>query len=320
LRYDANTIYGGRLNPTAGLSYQPWKWLGIKTSLGTGYKSPTYRQLYQRFTNLSQGYTVLGTDNIQDIIELMKADGEIKETWAIASQIRDLRPETSLSWNTQLSIRPWKNVELSGNLFYNSIRNLITSQQIGIKGNGSQLFSWFNIASMHSKGLEASLSWQPLKALSLTAGYQYLDMKDLTILDSIKNSRGAFASVREPSMIMPAQISDYFGLPGRSKHMANLQLSYAYTRLGLHLSLRGSYRGKYGFLDVDNNGYIDNYDVFVRSYFLINGAVQKHLMNNQLTIRLTVDNIASYTDYLMPAQPGRMILAGLSWNWIKKSN
>jgi len=41
--------------------------------------------------------------------------------------------------------------------------------------------------------------------------------------------------------------------------------------------------------------------------------VQKKLLQNRLTLQLTLDNITNYTDYLMPAQPGRMLLAGVAW-------
>jgi outer membrane receptor for ferrienterochelin and colicins len=40
--------------------------------------------------------------------------------------------------------------------------------------------------------------------------------------------------------------------------------------------VRGNYRGKYGFLDTDNNGFIDPFDVYVKGYFLLNAAIQKN--------------------------------------------
>ncbi len=40
LRYDGNTIFGGKINPTAGASYTFTPWLSIKTAIGKGYKSP----------------------------------------------------------------------------------------------------------------------------------------------------------------------------------------------------------------------------------------------------------------------------------------
>jgi outer membrane receptor for ferrienterochelin and colicins len=37
------------------------------------------------------------------------------------------------------------------------------------------------------------------------------------------------------------------------------------------------------------------------------------LWREQLTLQISLDNISNYTDMLMPAQPGRMLMAGLSW-------
>lgn len=320
LRYDGNDVYGGRLNPTGGINYQPYSWLGFKASVGTGFKSPTYAQLYQRFTNLSQGYTVLGANNIQKDLAELTASGDIKQVWENAAQVTELKPESSASYNLQTTIKPFQNLELSLNGFYNRIKNLIISQQIGIKTNGSQLFSWFNIADMYSKGLEASISWQAFKGFNVSAGYQFLDMKDRAVIKGIKEGTGNFGTVRSNSGIRTATTADYFGLPNRSRHMGNVQVGYYINPLGVNVSLRAVYRGKYGFLDIDNNGYIDPYDVYVKSYVLLNGSIQKKLLKDRLTLQVTADNIADYTNYLMPAQPGRMVLAGLTWTFRKNTN
>jgi len=99
--------------------------------------------------------------------------------------------------------------------------------------------------------------------------------------------------------------------------MANLQVFYDIKPFGLRFSVRANYRGKYGFLDTDNNGFIDPYDVFVKGYVLLNASVQKKLLKERVTLQCTIDNITNYTDYLMPAQPGRMVVAGISWRMKK---
>jgi outer membrane receptor for ferrienterochelin and colicins len=80
-----------------------------------------------------------------------------------------------------------------------------------------------------------------------------------------------------------------------------------------------NYRSKAGFQDMDNNGYIDRYDAYVDGYALLNASVQKKILKERLTLQLTAENINDYTDYLMPAQPGRMILAGLVWRCFKQA-
>jgi outer membrane receptor for ferrienterochelin and colicins len=318
LRYDGNNIYGGKLNPSAGISYSPAAWLSFKGAVGKGYKSPTYRQLYQIFTNVSQGYTVVGANVFAEGIKQLQAAGMVQQVWSIADQVKNLEAETSTSYNIGFSLKPIHTLEFNANAFYNNIHNLINTQQVGIKTNGSQLFSYVNIASAFTKGIETGFTFQPLKGLTIAGGYQLLYAKDRTIIDSIETRSPRYDTVRSYPLIRASTAKDYFGLPNRSRHMANLQIFYEIKPIGLTLSFRGNYRGKYGFLDTDNNGFIDPFDVFVKGYVLLNAAIQKKLMKDRLTLQFTVDNISNYTDYLMPNQPGRIMLAGLTWRCFEK--
>ncbi|WP_198673976.1 TonB-dependent receptor [Chitinophaga alhagiae] len=317
-RYDGNTVYGGRLNPSLGLRYRALPWLALNASLGQGYKAPTYAQLYQVFTNITQGYTVIGANNFAEKAAAMQHAGLIQQIWPNAGQLGNLRPEVSTSYNAGIQVTAAGRITIGVNGFYNSISDLINTEQVGIMKNGQQLFSYFNIARTYTRGVETSLKYHIFKGLQLTAGYQYLQAKSRDVEDAIKTGSGAYGLVRTESGIRPARPSDYFGLPNRSRHMANLQLLYEHAPWGLTVSARGSYRGKYGFLDMDNNGYIDTYDVFVKAYTLVNIAVQKELLARKLLLRLSVDNIGNYTDYLMPSQPGRVLMAGFTWRFAKK--
>lgn len=314
-RYDGNNVYGGRFNPSLGLRYRAAKWLAFNTSLGQGYKAPTYAQMYQVFTNIMQGYTVIGTNNFTEKAAAMQQAGLIQQIWPNAARLGSLKPEVSTSLNAGFKISVAEKATLSINGFYNNIRQLINTEQVGIMKNGQQLFSYFNIARTYTRGVEASLRYSPVKGLHVTAGYQYLEAKSPDVIDSIKTGSGAYGQVRTENGIRPAQPADYFGLPNRSKHMANLQLLYEYAPWGITVSARAGYRGKYGFLDIDNNGYIDRYDVFVKQYTLFNAAVQKELLKGRLALRFSIDNIGGYTDYLMPSQPGRVLMGGFTWRF-----
>jgi outer membrane receptor for ferrienterochelin and colicins len=320
VRYDGNNIYGGKINPSAGASYSPANWITFRAAVGKGYKSPTYRQLYQVFTNVSQGYTVVGANVFTDAVKQLKSAGLVQQVWPIADKIKALEAETSTSYNAGFSIKPIPQLELNVNAFYNSINHLINTQQVGIKTNGAQLFSYINIDRAFTKGIETGFSYQPAKGLTISGGYQLLYAKDLSVTDSIKAGSPKYDTVRSYPAIRASTVKDYFGLPNRSRHMANLQVFYEISPLGLNLSFRANYRGKYGFLDTDNNGFIDPFDVFVKGYILMNASVQKKLLKDRLTLQLTIDNISNYTDYLMPAQPGRIILVGISWRCFKQQN
>lgn len=317
LRYDGNTLFGGKLNPTAGVSFTLTPWLSFKSALGMGYKSPTYRQLYQVFTNAAQGYSVIGANVFTESVKKLKEAGLVQQVWPLANSINSLQAETSTSYNIGFTIQPVQQLEWNVNVFYNNIRNLINTQQVGIKTNGSQLFSYVNIVKAFTKGIETGITFQPVKGLSISASYQLLYAKDRAVIDSIASHSPRYDTVRSFPTLRTANSKDYFGLPNRSRHMANLQVFYEIKPLGLNCSIRANYRGKYGFLDIDNNGFIDPYDVYVKGYVLLNASVQKKLWKEKLTLQLTIDNITNYTDYLMPAQPGRIILAGLTWRFEK---
>jgi outer membrane receptor for ferrienterochelin and colicins len=119
----------------------------------------------------------------------------------------------------------------------------------------------------------------------------------------------------------PSTRKDYFGLNNRSRHMANVKISYAHESSGITGTFRVNYRSKYGFSE-DNkaNNFLDPYDTYVRSFFLLNASVQKSFYNKRLQFQLTADNLMNYRDQLMPAQQGRTILAGLSWRFFKQEN
>lgn len=320
LRYDGNSIFGGKINPTAGASFTLTPWLSFKGAVGMGYKSPNYRQLYQVFTNVAQGYSVIGANVFTEGVTKLKEAGLVQQVWPLANTINGLQAETSTSYNLGFTVQPVQQLEWNVNVFYNDIRNLINTQQVGIKTNGSQLFSYVNIAKAFTKGIETGITIQPIKGLSISASYQLLYAKDRAVIDSIAMRSPRYDTVRSFPTLRASTSKDYFGLPNRSRHMANVQVFYEIKPLGLNCSIRASYRGKYGFLDTDNNGFIDPYDVFVKGYTLLNVSVQKKLWKEKLTLQVTIDNITNHTDYLMPAQPGRLILAGATWHFFDRNN
>lgn len=312
LRYDGNSIFGGKVNPTIGAGFHPSKNISVKFSAGKGFKAPTFAQLYQVFTNVSTGYTVIGANNFAEKAAALQQTGTVQQLWAIAERVKPLQPETSLSLNLGITWKPFDNTEFSINGFYNDIRNQIFFRQVGLMKNAQPLYSYFNLDRAFTRGLEAGLKWSPLNGLSIVAGYQYLDAKDKTSIDSIRSGN---LTVRADGGLRKAVRSDYFNLPNRSRHSANVQVFYEHQPLGLGISLRGNYRGKAGFMDQDDNGFIDPYDVFINGYFLSSASIRKNLLKDQFTLQFTVDNIFNYTDYLMPSQPGRMLIAGLTWRF-----
>ncbi len=86
---------------------------------------------------------------------------------------------------------------------------------------------------------------------------------------------------------------------------------------GINLSCRVNYRGKYPFGDANNNYFIDRYDAFVDGYFLLYATRENPFYKDHLSAHATVDNLLDYTDRLMPAHPGRILLVGVQYRFLK---
>jgi outer membrane receptor for ferrienterochelin and colicins len=226
LRYDGNSIFGGKINPTAGAGYIFTPWLSIKGAIGKGYKSPNYRQLYQVFTNAAQGYSVIGANVFNDGVKKLKDAGLVQQVWPLGNTITDLQAEISTSYNLGFTVQPVLQLELTVNAFYNDIRNLINTQQVGIKTNGSQLFSYVNIARAFTKGIETGITFQPVNGLTISGSYQLLYAKDRAVIDSIAGRSPRYDTVRSFPTLRASTAKDYFGLPNPIPHMAIVQFFY----------------------------------------------------------------------------------------------
>jgi len=319
-RYDYHANYGGRFNPNLGITYIPTAFLIVKAALGTGFKTPDFRQRFQVFTNPLVGYTVLGADIARTQLLAMQEAGLLSElrTYTFNKLQQDgLQAEQSNTLNLTATIKPssaWQ-VELSA--FYHHIKNQINSFQVATATDGQMIYSYLNLPKVNNKGLEASFSYKPLPDLDISLGYQYLIAKDQSVKDSIQAGNWPYYNLRNPTTgeTFQSKPSDYWGLENRSRHMTNLQVFYNYQPWDLGLTFRVNYRGRYPFEDANGNYYIDRYDTFVDGFFLLNASVEKKVFKKHLSLQITAENIADYTDYLMPGQLGRVVLAGITYRF-----
>lgn len=321
-RYDYHGSYGGRFNPTIGLTYSPKTFLTWKVALGSGFKTPDFRQRFQVFTNPLVGYTVLGADIARMQLLDMQQAGELSElrNYTYDKLRQDgLQAEQSNTFNLTAIIAPAPKWRLELSTFYHQIKNQINSFQVATTVDGQMIYSYLNLPKVSNKGFEASLSYKPLPDMDVSLGYQYLLAKDQSVKDSIATGNWPYYNLRNPATgeTFTSKPSDYWGIENRSRHMANLRLFYHYRPWDLGLTFRVNYRGKYPFEDTNSNYYIDRYDTFVDGFFLFNASVEKKLWKQHLALQVTAENIADYTDYLMPGQLGRVILVGLTYRFFK---
>ncbi|WP_243732524.1 TonB-dependent receptor [Pedobacter metabolipauper] len=321
LRYDHHNRFGGKLNPSLGLQYHVTSELTLKMALGSGFKTPDYRQRYQVFMNPVANYLVVGTELLRETLNQMKDAGQISEIreYLVNQLDRNLEAERSLSFNGGFTYTPAKKIKLDINGFYHNISNQINSIRVATGTEVRDIYTYQNLPESFNTGLESTITFNPGTQFEISAGYQYLVSKDKGVMDSIRLGKGAYSRVLDfkTGMDRPSKLSDYFGIENRSRHMANIRMSYRYPLWDLTASVRLNYRGKYVFDDLNNNRFADPYDTFVSGYFLLNAALEKKMMNQHISIQLTADNVMDYTDRLMPGQSGRLLLLGLSYRFYK---
>ncbi|WDF70774.1 TonB-dependent receptor [Sphingobacterium oryzagri] len=321
LRYDYTNVYDGRLSPSLGLQYQITPQLLVKGGVGAGFKAPDYKMRYQVFYNPAANYLVIGADRVAEVIQTMDANGELsyRNTYMVNLVDGNLKAETSLSNNLGFVWNPNTRWQAEVSLFYHRINNQINTVSVGNGTTISQLYSYRNLPKAVNKGFELSLNYQATKDLALSAGYQYLVAKDLAVGDSIRAGNYPYNYYSNPTTgeHRQSQPGDYWGIEDRSRHMLNLKALYTFVPWQMNINLRANIRGKYPFQDTNGNQFIDDADAFVPLHTLINLTVEKQLFNNKLTCRLIADNLLDFTNRNMLGQPGRIMMAGLSYRWLK---
>jgi len=173
-RYDAHSAYANRLSPKLSVGYTPNKWLSVQASFGGGYKAPDFRQLLLAFTNPVGGYSVLGSQVVQEEFAKLQAQGQIAQVLIDPATVQEIQAESSLAYNLGFKINPNDQLSWQTNLFRNNVQDLIETAPIARKTNGQQVFSYFNYAEVITQGVETQIDYRLLPGLTLSAGYQYL--------------------------------------------------------------------------------------------------------------------------------------------------
>ncbi len=304
LRYDANKAYTSVLSPKAAFQYAHNEFISFNVSYGKGFKAPDFRQLYLNFTNLAAGsYSVFGASVAQDEVKRLSDLNAIDQTTSMLNIVSVLKPEVSGGLNAGVKVKLPHELNLQANLFRNDISNMIVTDVIAFKKSGGQIYSYFNLKQALTEGVELEASKRLRKSISIKVGYQYLYSADKQVLSSIKHGEVYQRSI-ENGAATRMTVSDYGGLPYRSKHSANLKINYE-NKSGFFTTVRLLYRGRWGTYDIDGNGLINREDEFAKGYMQANASIG-YSASKHSDIMLGVDNIFNYKDLLfLPGNPGR---------------
>lgn len=319
-RFDTHNQYPSQFSPKVSVSYNinpQWRILG---AVGRGYRAPDFRQLYLHFNNAAVGYTVAGTKLAADILKEMEQQGQIKQVKIDPAQMKDLDAESSWSYNLGIQGTAFSNTGVKVNFFYNDVKNLIDTRVIAIKTNDLAVYSYVNLKSITTSGIEAEVS-QPIgQHWLLSGGYQYLRSRDNELFKKVKNGE-VYTKDAGTGETRALRKSEYFGLFNRSHHSGNLKLAYVHSRLGIDANARVLYRSKYGFTDENGNNTPDLKSEFVPGYATVNLAAAKTLFRKQLRVQATLENLFNYTDpQHIATMPGRVYSLGLTWNFYHTVN
>lgn len=258
-RLDVDSQFGVHPTPKIALRFDPHSTVVLRASYGRGYRAPSFQELLLLFENPSVGYVVQGNP--------------------------ELEPETSHNFNVGAEYRPGRALWLSVNLYRNDIQSLIAAESIDDGGaGGPQRFSYANIDSAYTQGVEGLVQVRPIDALTFELGYTLLDSRDVA---------------RDRP------------LEGRATHSGTLGARYAIEAINLELSVRSALYGRRPFYrDPDGDG--DDETVFADAYATLDARIAQTLWSDHLTIFGGIDNAldAGDAEYL-PIVP-RALYAGLT--------
>lgn len=294
-RFDDHSEYQSQFSPKAAIRYKLTDKIAVKSSVGYGFKTPDFRQLYFDFTNATVGYTVLGYNAVSTRIPQLDADGQLLSIEVPVSDFENsLKPESSIGYNFGIDYKPISNFKLNVNFFRNDIENLIDTRVIARKTNGQNVFSYYNVNEVYTQGLEFNANYKLNENVTVSGGYQLLYAKDKEAESDFENGR-VFARITPNSPSFQLKKDDYFGLFNRSRHMANFKIFYSIPNWNLDTNLRTTYRSKFGLFDTNGNAYLDQYDDFVNGYTIWDFAVNKTIFKHY-QLGFGIDNIFNFND------------------------
>ena len=209
------------------------------------------------------------------------------------SELQDpLKSETSLNINIGLKYNPTNNLYFDFNLFNNKVNDLIEWQLVA-KDEGIDIYSYFNVNQVETKGLEFNSTYTRRGNWEIKFGYQLLFAYDTEVKRRFKEEI-MYARDQETNVSFKLNKDDYFGLFNRSRHMGNIQLNY-YLNGKTDLNAMLTCRSKYALSDSNANGFLDTYDEFIDAYALLDLSISHRLKENY-SIQLGANNIFGYTN------------------------
>ncbi len=243
-RYEKHNSFGGHVSPRA---YLVWNMLDdwtLKGGVSTGYKTPSLGQLHNGVSGIAGNGLVNTVGN------------------------PDLKPETSVNYETGLYYENENNVKANITGFISNFRNAIESETID-----DSTYSYRNVGKAINQGIEVATSFPVfIPELTMNINYTYTESKQ----------RGG----------------DNPGAPltNTARHMANAKMSWQMSEL-LSSWIAAEYHGKTprytsnveNLSPVEKEVY-DDRGAYLKAWTVVNMGASYHL-TPQLTVNGTVNNL-----------------------------
>ena len=294
-RFDKFEEYKSQFSPKLSGIFEINNNESIKFSAGYGYKTPDFRQLYFNFSNSSVGYSVIGYNVVENVLNQLIEEGQIANIIVPIEEFQDsLSPESSFGLNIGYDIEVNQQVGISTNIFRNSAKNLIDYRVIANKNNGQNVFSYYNVNNVSTFGFDFKTKFKADNYFDFSLGYQLLYAFDMEARKAFENGE-IFARLTPTSPAFRLNKSDYFGLYNRSRHMGIFKINYNNLEKKFSANIRLRYRSKYGLFDSNSNNYLDKYDTFVKGHITANLSLNKKI-NSKTMISGGIENMFNYLD------------------------
>lgn len=335
-RFDAHSDYAARLSPKVSVMGKPWERLRLRASVGTGFKAPAFRQLHLSFSNSIAGYSVFGSTELRDGIRTLRGQGQIAQTFLDVERLEQIRAEHAVSYNVGLTLdsrdgRPgsWS-LRLDG--FHNEVSDMIEIQPVAQKTNGQFVYSYFNLAEIYTRGMQAGMRWGRKlpkgMRVEIDGGVQLLQARDRQVLREIDSGR-VFGR-NEAGRDYKIGRSDYSGLFGRSTGMGTLQAGLireaggdratsGLRREESSVIAQARWRSRFGYRDLDGNGFANQDREFVPAHWIAGFTLNQRFTHGNgwaVDLQAGAENLLGVTfPDQIPSLSGRLVHVTASFSF-----
>ncbi|MEL7532637.1 MAG: TonB-dependent receptor [Bacteroidota bacterium] len=239
LRYAYNTAYQAPLIPSLNMKINWGDW-ALRASYARGFRAPSLKELYFYFVDIN--HNIIGNPDLK---------AEYSHNYTANLRYQKLSARAHL-WKTELGF------------FYNDMQNLITLAEVN-----SPVFSYVNIGSFKTTGLNLRLSWQ-YESWHVQIGGAYV---------------GRYNRLQETETSLPT--FSYYP-------EANGSLQYSLARTKTNFSLFYKFQGRLPGFRLNTDGSVG--EQFIEAYSLLDFTMTQPLANDRIQLSLGAKNLLNITN------------------------